>query len=379
MPALIPILLGLVPTLAQYLAGPRAGHIAEQVTQVARDVLGTDDPAAVTAAIADPVKAAELRIRLAEISAAEHQAERQADLDELRATLADTASARSQTVTLAQAGSPIAWGAPVISALVVGGFGGVLYAGAAGGLPTDAAYAQLVGALAAGFGAVLQYWVGSSAGSRAKDGTIAAAAADLGRSAPLEVGAARPFGLLGAVTAPRIDAGTLYSIAGKRTARQQQIIADLGPLLEPTLTRYGITTPLRRAHFLAQVAHECDRFCTLEEYASGRAYEGRNDLGNIREGDGVRFKGRGLLQTTGRTNYKRAADRLNLPLLEQPEILATAGPALEAACLYWQDRNLNRLADRDDLLAVTRAINGGINGLEDRRALTARAKRALGL
>jgi putative chitinase len=185
--------------------------------------------------------------------------------------------------------------------------------------------------------------------------------------------------LLGPVTAPKIDASTLFAIVGTRTARQQHIIADLGPLLASTLARYGINTPLRQAHFLAQCAHECDRFCTLEEYASGRAYEGRQDLGNVREGDGVRFKGRGLIQTTGRSNYNRAAARLSLPLLEKPEMLATPGPALEAACLYWQDRGLNRLADQDDILAVTRAINGGTNGLNDRRVLTARAKRVLGL
>jgi putative chitinase len=184
------------------------------------------------------------------------------------------------------------------------------------------------------------------------------------------------MGLAGAVT---LDASTLLAIAGKRTTKQQEIIAGLGPLLAPTLARYSINTPLRQAHFLGQCAHECDRFCTLEEYASGRAYEGRRDLGNIREGDGVRFKGRGILQTTGRANYSRAATRLNLPLLDQPDLLATPGPALEAACLYWQDRNLNRLADRDDTLAVTRAINGGTNGLDDRRVLTVRAKRVLGL
>jgi putative chitinase len=190
---------------------------------------------------------------------------------------------------------------------------------------------------------------------------------------------AAPLALSGPVGAVTLNASALLAVAGKRTTRQQEIIARLGPLLAPTLARYGINTPLRQAHFLGQCAHECDRFCTLEEYASGRAYEGRADLGNSQPGDGVRFKGRGLIQTTGRANYKRAATRLDLPLLDKPELLATAGPALEAACLYWQDRGLNRLADRDDILAVTRAINGGTNGLNDRRVLTARAKRVLGL
>jgi len=376
---LIPLLLKLAPDLARWIGGSRAEDVVNRAGSALRDVLGTDDPVAAEAAIADPAKAAELRIRLAEIAAAEHQAERQADLDEVKATLADTASARSQTVDLARTGSAIAWGAPLVSVLIVCGFGAVLYAGGQSGLPTDPVFQMLIGTLSAGFGAVVQYWLGSSVGSLRKDSTIAAMGGDLARSAPVEAGVGRPFGLLGPVTAPRIDASTLFAIVGTRTARQQHIIADLGPLLASTLARYGINTPLRQAHFLAQCAHECDRFCTLEEYASGRAYEGRRDLGNIREGDGVRFKGRGLIQTTGRSNYNRAAARLSLPLLEKPEMLATPGPALEAACLYWQDRGLNRLADQDDILAVTRAINGGTNGLNDRRVLTARAKRVLGL
>lgn len=176
-----------------------------------------------------------------------------------------------------------------------------------------------------------------------------------------------------------LGAATLYSIAGRRGPAQAAIVDALGPLLEPTLARYGIDTPLRRAHFLAQAAHECDRFCTLTEYASGQAYEGRRDLGNTKPGDGRRFRGRGILQITGRANYNRAGLRLGLDLISNPELLATPGPALEAACAYWQDRVINRHADNDDLVAVTKAINGGTNGLEDRRALTGTAKRILGL
>jgi putative chitinase len=189
---------------------------------------------------------------------------------------------------------------------------------------------------------------------------------------------------MGSVGAGKPNAATLLAIAGKRGGHQAEIIAGLGPLLAETLTRYGIDTPLRQAHFLAQAAHECDRFSTLTEYASGWAYEGRRDLGNTQGGDGPRFRGRGILQTTGRANYARAAHRLNLPLLEQPELLATPGPALEAACLYWQDNRLNVWADRDDALAVSRGINLGNsksvripNGWDDRRLLTVRAKRAL--
>jgi len=377
---LIPLLIKFLPDLANWIAGSRGEAVVEKAGAVLREIAGTDDPAAAEAAIAaDPAKAAALQVRLAEIAAAERQAERQAGLDELRAELADTASARTQTVDLARSGSPIAWGAPIVTAAVLAIFGGTMAALFLGALPETQMAMVLTGAVAAWGGQAVSYWLGTTAGSRARDGIIAQAAIDLGRSAPVEAGPGRPFGLLGPATAPKVDASTLLAIAGKRRGRQAEIVAAIGPLLAPTLARYGIDTPLRQAHFLAQCAHECDRFCTLEEYASGRGYEGRRDLGNIREGDGVRFKGRGLIQTTGRANYNRAAIRLNLPLLEQPELLATPGPALEAACLYWQDRGLNRLADRDDILAITRTINGGTNGLDDRRILTARAKRVLGV
>ena len=188
-----------------------------------------------------------------------------------------------------------------------------------------------------------------------------------------------PLGLMGqAGAAP--GAATLWAIVPKvRGAKHQAAIVEgVGALLAELLPRYGVTTPLRQAHFLAQAAHETDSFCVLEEYASGRASEGRRDLGNLIPGDGMRFKGRGILQTTGRSNYARAAKRLGLDLLNHPELLAEPRAALEAACLYWQDRGINAAADRDDVRAVTRLINGGLTGLDAREAFTARAKAALG-
>jgi predicted chitinase len=131
---------------------------------------------------------------------------------------------------------------------------------------------------------------------------------------------------------------------------------------------YGITTPLRVAHFFAQCAEECDGFKTMEEYASGSAYEGRKDLGNIKPGDGKRFKGRGVLQITGRANYRAMGQKLNIDLEQHPEKAAEPATAIQIACEYWRSHGLNALADKNDLLTITKRINGGTNGLPSRRA-----------
>lgn len=153
--------------------------------------------------------------------------------------------------------------------------------------------------------------------------------------------------------------------------------------LEAECIRAGITSPLEKAHFLAQVAHESDRFRTATEYASGRRYEGRRDLGNNEPGDGPRFKGRGLIQCTGRANYAAFSrwryrdDRI----VRNPELLALPGDAVAVAIWYWCVRapECRTRALADKLEGVTRAINGGLNGLDDRRALLARAKQLFGL
>jgi len=164
---------------------------------------------------------------------------------------------------------------------------------------------------------------------------------------------------------------------GRQAAAQGRIIAAIAPVLSPTLAAHGIDRFLRIAHFMAQVVHECAGFRTTEEFASGAAYEGRADLGNLRPGDGVRYKGRGLIQLTGRANYARAGARLGLPLEAEPALAAEPVTSLRIACDYWVDRGINAPADRDDLEAVTRRVNGGLNGLADRRALLVRARRAL--
>lgn len=166
-------------------------------------------------------------------------------------------------------------------------------------------------------------------------------------------------------------------VGGAKGDQQAKIIQALSGVLADTLARFEINSDLRRSHFLAQTCHESDGFCTTVEYASGQAYEGRTDLGNSQPGDGVRYKGRGLIQLTGRANYQRYGDLLQLDLVGKPELAADPATSLLVACEYWKLRGLNTFADQDDLETITRRINGGLNGLADRRACLARAKAAL--
>jgi putative chitinase len=146
------------------------------------------------------------------------------------------------------------------------------------------------------------------------------------------------------------------------------------------ITDGGIDTPLRLCHFMAQLAHESAHFGVTLEFASGKAYEGRIMLGNIHPGDGPRYRGRGLIQTTGRTNYKEARDDIRKIVPDAPDFEADPVKleefpwALLSAISYWRRRKINRLADRDDVVAVTRAINGGENGLADRKRYLSKAK-----
>ena len=156
---------------------------------------------------------------------------------------------------------------------------------------------------------------------------------------------------------------------------KETIIAGVVAHAADTLTIYDIATPLRLAHFWAQAAHECDGFATMEEYASGHLYEGRHDLGNTHPGDGERYKGRGIFQITGRANYAAYGAKLKLDLEGNPQLAADPETALRIACEYWRDHSLSAFADRDDLYTITRRINGGLNGLVDRRAKLTVAKK----
>lgn len=148
------------------------------------------------------------------------------------------------------------------------------------------------------------------------------------------------------------------------------------PFINFAMQQYEINhTKERVAMFLAQVGHESDELKTFEEYASGRAYEGRRDLGNVVPGDGVKYKGRGAIQITGRANYKEAGEALGLPLLEQPELLLRPKEAFLVSAWFWHSRKLNDIAG--NLRAVTRRINGGFNGIEHREILWKRALEVL--
>lgn len=165
--------------------------------------------------------------------------------------------------------------------------------------------------------------------------------------------------------------------SGSKAETQRRIVGEISAILAATLDAYAINTKLRIAHFMAQVTHECAGFRTTEEFASGAAYEGRADLGNTQKGDGRRYKGRGLIQLTGRANYRNIGKKLNLPLEEQPELAAEPAISLKIACEYWKSRKINAAADQDDLIKVTRLVNGGLNGLEDRSQYLRKAKEAL--
>lgn len=149
------------------------------------------------------------------------------------------------------------------------------------------------------------------------------------------------------------------------------------PGLSAAFAKHQISTPLRIAHFLAQIGHESGDLQWRAELASGQAYEGRADLGNVEPGDGPRFKGRGLIQLTGRANYASYGKTIGVDLTADGNWTKVADdPVLcaDVAGWYWASRNINAAADADDAVKVTRSINGGTNGLDDRLLRLARAK-----
>jgi putative chitinase len=180
--------------------------------------------------------------------------------------------------------------------------------------------------------------------------------------------------------------------------------------LNEILPEYGIDTPQRVAAFIAQCAHESGGFKFLKEnlnyravslrktfskyfpddavaaaYANkpqmiaNRVYANRMGNGDEASGDGFRYCGRGLIQLTGRDNYAFFAGSLDIPIEEAAEYLETFEGAVQSACWFWESNNLNQWADKDDILTLTKRINGGTIGLEDRKKHYEHAKHVLGL
>lgn len=151
------------------------------------------------------------------------------------------------------------------------------------------------------------------------------------------------------------------------------------PYIVPAMEEGYIDSPRRIAAFLAQLAHESGEYRYMEEIADGSAYEGREDLGNVNPGDGVKYKGHGPMQITGRYNHARCGAALGLPLLEYPTLLTRPEYGTRSAVWYWNDRGLSPLADLDDFREITRRINGGFNGWDDRVRYWERNRLILGL
>ncbi|UZQ53978.1 hypothetical protein OOK60_16015 [Trichothermofontia sichuanensis B231] len=176
-----------------------------------------------------------------------------------------------------------------------------------------------------------------------------------------------------------VSANQLIQIAGSTELKSR--IESLTPGVNETFERYQINTRLRMAHFLAQVMHESGGFRWLREIwgptDAQRGYEGRRDLGNTQPGDGKRFMGRGLIQLTGRANYAAFSKDLGVDFVANPTLVEQPPYAVIVAGWYWDRRKLNTWADLDDLEGVTFRVNGGYNGLEDRRRYLNRAKAVL--
>jgi putative chitinase len=148
----------------------------------------------------------------------------------------------------------------------------------------------------------------------------------------------------------------------------------------------AINTPQRLAHFLAQVTEESAGFRWMVEIwgptPTQVRYEGRLDLGNTQPGDGYRYRGRGPMMLTGHVNFRNTGRRIGYPLEDQPELASQIGVGSLIACDYWTQHGLNRLADQGGLSMVqpiTRAVNGGLNGLADRERRYKLAAAALGI
>lgn len=164
----------------------------------------------------------------------------------------------------------------------------------------------------------------------------------------------------------------IYPFAGAK------VDVFLAPL-NAAMAEFDIITLARQASFIAQVGHESGQLRYVREIANGSAYEGRKDLGNTQPGDGVRFRGRALLQITGRINYKKCGEALGVDLIKTPELLEGTVLACRASAWWWKSHGLNELSDIGDQVKICKRVNGGTNGLTDRLALFKKASEVLGI
>lgn len=191
---------------------------------------------------------------------------------------------------------------------------------------------------------------------------------------------------------------------------KERNIAKFAPALSSVLPKFRISTPLRVAHFIAQIGVEsaslnatsenlnysvkalmgvfgkyfpneamANEYARRPEKIANRVYANRMGNGSEESGDGWKYRGRGLIQLTGKNNYKACGRDIGRPLERSPEIVAeNPDVAVMTACWYWNSRELNRHADRDDVKRITKLVNGGYHGFEERKAFLGRAKEVLG-
>lgn len=192
------------------------------------------------------------------------------------------------------------------------------------------------------------------------------------------IAAGYEIGAADGIAGPRTWAGILAYVGH----RPLSTVLDLGKACAATLVRYGIADSVPRvANFVGQGAHETGGFRLLRELwgptDAQKRYEGRPDLGNTQPGDGFTYRGRGIFQLTGRANYREVGHAIGQDLEGNPNLAETPPVAVETAAYFWKSRGLNALADAVDEDRITRRINGGSNGQDERRTLVARCKALL--
>jgi putative chitinase len=197
-----------------------------------------------------------------------------------------------------------------------------------------------------------------------------------------------------------ITAEILKAIAPGSKKTKYKLLPDLAHFMNRWFPEFDIDSKGELCHFIAQAAHETNSFNSLEEYASGDAYDTRVDLGNTpqKDGDGRKLKGRGIFMTTGAVNYKKATLEWNesfpsnkKDFFATPDLLEVPEYAVWSACQFWEQRGFNVIANMPDYSKVvykrkgvvynvspveyiSRIINGGVNGLEERKTFYERAK-----